>query len=169
MIESDDPRSASASTSGGAGSFPTNTQPTRTPNATMSVTTSPAQNIKNSTNTSLFKKRPQCQDRWNPQAYKESVFFCVFWAACPFRTEKPEPDAQQEAQSRSNQDGTRQNTFHNFLKIVVKDRDYIQLFSDVKRFSTPFLSSSQCFVISGLMACRSQLRLDPFATELVSS
>ena len=152
MIESDDPRSASASTSGGAGSFPTNTRPTRTPNATISVTTSPAQNIKNSTNTSLFKKRPQCQDRWNPQAYKESVFFCVFWAACPFRTEKPEPDAQQEAQSRSNQDGTRQNTFHNFLKIVVKDRDYIQLFSDVKRFSTPFLSSSQSFSLRIFLA-----------------
>ena len=56
---------------------------------------------------SLFKERSQCQDRWDPQPDKESVLFCVFWAACPFRTEKPEPNAQQEAQSRSHQDGTR--------------------------------------------------------------
>ena len=42
-------------------SFPTNTQPTRMPNATMSVTTSPAQNMKNSMNNHFLRSVPNAK------------------------------------------------------------------------------------------------------------
>ena len=42
-------------------SFPTNTQPTRTPNTTMSVTTSPAQNMKNSMNNHFLRSVPNAK------------------------------------------------------------------------------------------------------------
>ena len=45
----------------GSRSFPTNTQPTRIPKATISVTTTPAQNMKNSMNDHFFSRVPNAR------------------------------------------------------------------------------------------------------------